>query len=286
MLSNKVNEIMSREFLTIDAGSTVYETMELMAARDVGRVVITEGSVCTGIFTEKDVLKRVMNERLDAKSASIKKVMTKPIRSVPDDTHIIEALGKMYRSKFRHLLVRERKGKIVGMVTMRRILELAVELGERMSDTQMIGKILLKAPVTVESSESVRRAIELMIKNETGCVAVTARGELKGIFTERDLLKRVAVAGLDVDRTTLEKVMTTKLVTLPVSAPVGQVLKEMRDRRFRHMVILDQQGKLAGIVSMRDVLKYAKALDVDETVRSTWKEIEEFWESDEHYTPG
>jgi hypothetical protein len=37
---------------------------------------------------------------------------------------------------------------------------------------------------------------------------------------------------------------------------------------------------------MRDVLKYAKALDVDENVRNTWKEIEEFWESDEHYTPG
>jgi CBS domain-containing protein len=75
-------------------------------------------------------------------------------------------------------------------------------------------------------------------------------------------------------------------VTLPKTAPVGQVLKEMRNRRFRHMVILDEQGKLAGIVSMRDVLKYAKALDVDESVRSTWKEIEEFWESDEHYTPG
>ena len=286
MLSNKVNEIMTRDILTADAAQSVFDVMRSMAEKNVGRVIIMENGAYTGIFTEKDVLKRVMNERLDAKSASIKKVMTKPIRSVPDDTHIIEALGKMYRSKFRHLLVRERKGKIVGMVTMRRILELAVELGERISDTQMIGKILLKAPVTIEASEPVGRAIELMIKNETGCVAVTAAGELKGIFTERDLLKRVAVAGLDPDRTALEKVMTTKLVTLPVSAPVSQVLKEMRDRRFRHMVILDQQAKLAGIVSMRDVLKYAKALDVDETVRSTWKEIEEFWESDEHYTPG
>jgi CBS domain-containing protein len=286
MLSNKVNEIMTRDILTADAGQSVFDVMRSMAEKNVGRVIVTENGIYSGIFTEKDLLKRVMNERLDAKNASIKKVMTKPIRSVPDDTHILEALGKMYRSKFRHLLVRERKGKIVGMVTMRRILELAVELGERISDTQIIGNILLKAPVIIEASEPVRRAIELMIKNETGCVAITVGGELKGIFTERDLLKRVAVAGLDADRTALEQVMTTKLVTLPVSAPVSQVLKEMRNRRFRHMVILDQHGKLAGIVSMRDVLKYAKALDVDETVRSTWKEIEEFWESDEHYTPG
>jgi len=286
MLSNKVNEIMTRDLLTADVSSSVFEVMQSMAAKNVGRVVVTENGVYVGIFTEKDVLKRVLNERLDAKTTSIKKVMTKPIRSVPDDTHIVEALGKMYRSKFRHLLVRERKGKIVGMVTMRRMLELAVELGERLSDTQMIGKILLKQPVKIESSQPVRQAIESMIKNDTGCVAITSGGELKGIFTERDLLKRVAVAELDPDRTALEKVMTTNLVTLPKTAPVGQVLKEMRNRRFRHMVILDEQGKLAGIVSMRDVLKYAKALDVDESVRSTWKEIEEFWESDEHYTPG
>ena len=286
MLSNKVNEIMTRDLLTADVSSSVFEVMQSMAAKNVGRVVVTENGVYVGIFTEKDVLKRVLNERLDAKTTSIKKVMTKPIRSVPDDTHIVEALGKMYRSKFRHLLVRERKGKIVGMVTMRRMLELAVELGERLSDTQMIGKILLKQPVKIESSQPVRQAIESMIKNDTGCVAITSGRELKGIFTERDLLKRVAVAELDLDRTALEKVMTTNLVTLPKTAPVGQVLKEMRNRRFRHMVILDEQGKLAGIVSMRDVLKYAKALDVDESVRSTWKEIEEFWESDEHYTPG
>jgi CBS domain-containing protein len=125
-----------------------------------------------------------------------------------------------------------------------------------------------------------------MIKKDTGCVVITSGGELKGIFTERDLLKRVAVAGLDRDRTELQKVMTTNLVTLTTSSSVSQVLKEMRSRRFRHMVILDEQGKLAGTVSMREALKYAKALDVDESVRSTWKEIEEFWESDEHYTPG
>jgi CBS domain-containing protein len=286
MLSNKVNEIMTREFLTTDAASTVFDAMELMAARDVGRVVITESSVCTGIFTEKDVLKRVLNERLDAKATSIKKAMTKPIRSVPDDTHIIEALGKMYRSKFRHLLVREPKGKIVGMVTMRRILELAVELGDRLSDNQKIGGILLKQPVKVETSQTIRQAIDAMIKNDTGCVVVMKGNELKGIFTERDLLKRIAVVERDPDKTRIEEVMTTKLVTLPTSAPVGQVLKEMKNRRFRHMVILDEKGTLVGVISMRDILKFAKALDVDESVRSTWKEIEQFWESDEHYTPG
>src|ERR1051325_11476161 len=174
MLSNKVNEIMTRDLLTVDAAQSVFDVMRLMAEKNVGRVIVTENGAYSGIFTEKDVLKRVMNERLDAKSASITKVMTKPIRSVPDDTHILEALGKMYRSKFRHLLVRERKGKIVGMVTMRRILELAVELGDRLSDTQMVGNILLTQPVKIEASQPVRQAIDSMIKKDTGCVVIAS----------------------------------------------------------------------------------------------------------------
>ncbi|HEY3306563.1 MAG TPA: CBS domain-containing protein [Candidatus Binatia bacterium] len=286
MLSNKVHELMTRDPITVSVSSTIFEVMELMAAKNIGRAIITENQATVGIFTEKDVLKRVMSSRLDPKSTPIKKVMTSPVRSVPEDTHIIEALAKMYRSKFRHLLVREKKGKIVGIISMRRILEFAVELGQRLAESQTVGNIMSKDLVTIEAAQSIQDAIDLMIKKDKGCVAVMSQGKLAGIVTERDVLKRVAVKGLDTKNTPVQKVMTTNLVTLPETALIGQVLEEMHKRRFRHMVILGAGNQLVGIVSMRDVLKYAKALDVDENVRSTWKEIEEFWESDEHYTPG
>jgi predicted transcriptional regulator len=286
MLSNKVHELMTRDPITASVSSTILEVMELMAEKNVGRAIIAENQAPVGIFTEKDVLKRVMSSRLDSRSTPIKKVMTSPVRSVPEDTHIIEALAKMYRSKFRHLLVREKKGKIVGIISMRRILELAVELGQRLAENQIVGNIMSRHLVTVDAAQSIQDAIELMIKKDKGCVAVMRQGKPAGIFTERDVLKRVAVKRLDTTKTAVETVMTANLVTLPETALVGQVLAEMHKRRFRHMVILGEGNRLVGIVSMRDVLKYAKALDVDENVRNTWKEIEEFWDSEEHYTPG
>jgi CBS domain-containing protein len=286
MLTNKVHELMTRDPITAAVTSTIFEVMELMAEKNIGRAIIAEDQVTVGIFTEKDVLKRVMSSGLDAKSTPIKKVMTSPVRSVPEDTHIIEALAKMYRSKFRHLLVREKKGRIVGIISMRRILELAVELGQRLAESQTVGNIMSKDLVTIDAAQPIQDAIDLMIKKDKGCVAVMSQGKLTGIFTERDVLKRVAVKGLDTKKTAVANVMTTNLVTLPQTALIGQVLAEMRKRRFRHMVILDEANRLVGIVSMRDVLKYAKALDVDENVRNTWKEIEEFWDSEEHYTPG
>ena len=286
MLSNKVSEIMIRDPIAVDASSTISEAMNLMAKKNIGRVLVVEDGIPIGIFTEKDVLKRVMNKKLDAAKTGIKKVITSPVRSVREDTHIVEALGSMYKAKFRHLLVKEPKGKIVGMISMRRILKLAVELGQGLKETQSVGSIMSSDPVTADAGQSVHDVIELMVKKDAGCVVVLSGGKPAGIFTERDVLKRVATQPIDAQKTAVRQVMTSPLVTLPHTALIGEVLDKMYQRSFRHMVIMGPQQELAGLVSMRDVLKYAKALDVDERVRNAWKEVEEFWQSEEQYTPG
>src|SRR5690349_11311127 len=142
--------------LTLAAGSrTVFDVMEMMVAEDVGRMVVTEDDIPVGIFTEKDVLRRVIN-KLDPTKAKIKEVMTSPIRAVREETHIIEALGKMYKGKYRHLLVRGRRGKIVGIVSMRRILNLAVELGQGLAETKTLGEIATPALVTIDETATVQ----------------------------------------------------------------------------------------------------------------------------------
>lgn len=286
MLSNKLSEIMTREMITAGAASTIYDVMALMAAKNIGRIVITDNQVPVGFFTEHDVLKRVMNKKLDPKKTGIKRVMTSPIRAVGQETHIVEALGKMYQSKFRHLLVRGEKGAIVGLVSMRRILKLAVELGRGLLETRTIGSIMSRDLVAVDAASSIYETIEHMVKKDTNYVIAISDETPKGIFTERDVLKRVAVKEIDTKKSPLTEVMTADFVTMPHSALIGEVLNEMYSRGFRHIPIRGDQGHLVGIVSMRDVLKYAKALDIDENVRRSWKEVEEYWDSEEQYTPG
>jgi CBS domain-containing protein len=169
---------------------------------------------------------------------------------------------------------------------MRDILKFAVELGRGLADTRTIGEIGLSELVTVSESQSVYETIEIMIGKNTGCVIVLAQKEPKGIFTERDVLKRVAVKDIDPQKTPVSAVMTPNFIAMAQSALIGEVLAEMHQRGFRHLPIRDDRGKLSGMVSLVDVLKFAKALDVDESIRKAWKEVEEFWESEEHYTPG
>lgn len=286
MLSNKVSEIMTTNLTMAPAAASIFQVMEIMVAEDVGRIIVTDDGVPIGIFTEKDVLKRVVNAGIDARKADIKSVMTTPVRAVREETHIIDAFGKMYRGKFRHLLVRGRRGKIIGIVSMRRILNIAVELGQGLSETRTLGDIAAGAIETVDQTATVRQAIDLMNKKNVTAVVVTAAGKPAGIFTERDVLKRVATKEIPVEQTTVQQVMTAPIITMPQTALVGDVLAEMYRRDIRNMPVRSDSGDLVGLVSMPEILQYARAFNVDEQVRKTWKEVAELLDTEDQYTPG
>ncbi len=286
MLSNKVKAIMNTEVTTTASSTPILDAMEMMAAENVGRVVIAENQMPVGIFTDHDILRRVIHRKFNIKKASIKKVMTTPIRGVREDTHVLDVLKQMYRGKFRHMLVRGEEGQMVGLLSIRRIFKLAVELGQGVRKTRTIGSIMSGRPYTVDTSSSIHDAIKGMIEKDTCGVIVLDKGEPKGIFTSRDILNRVAVKNIDTRKTPVEDVMTANPIIVSHSAPVSEALSKMYDGNFRHMPIRGEKGNIVGMVTMSDVLKYAKVLDVDGTVRRAWKEIKEFWESEEQYTPG
>lgn len=286
MLTNRVSEIMTRSIITAEPSSTVREATRLMVDRRVGRVVVTEGDEPSGIFTEQDVLRRVMNRTLDVHKTPVRRVMTTPLPGVPERTPIVDVLGMMYKGRSRHLLVYDDARRTAGLVSMRRILNLVVELGADLRDTRTVGEVVSGAVPTVDAGTPVTEVIDRLARGRTGCVMVSAEGKVRGIFTERDVLTRVALEDRDMGQVPVAEVMTPDPLVMAPSSPVQEVLAKMRDNGFRHMPVAGEGGDLTGIVTMGDVLQYAKALDIDDVVRKAWKEIEEFWESDQNYTPG
>jgi len=286
MLSNKVSEIMTTHLTTVMASASVFEVMATMVAEDVGRIIVTDDDVPIGIFTEKDVLKRVVNPGMAPREIRIKDVMTTPVRAVREETHIIEAFGKMYRGKYRHLLVRGRRGKIIGIVSMRRILNIAVELGQGLSETTTLGDIAAGTIESVAADSSVQETVDIMDRKNVTAVVVSENGKPAGIFTERDVLKRVAAKEVPVKETRIKQVMTAPIITMPKTALVGDVLAEMYRRDIRNMPVKADSGDLTGLVSMPEILQYARAFNVDEQVRRTWKEVAEYLDTEDQYTPG
>ena len=108
--------------------------------------------------------------------------------------------------------------------------------------------------VTVERSATVLDAVRLMAEHAIGGVPVrTADGTIDGIFTERDLLRRVVAAGRDPAATTVADVMTQPVVVGTPATPLDECASVMTSRRLRHLPIVDGD-QLVGMVTIGDVL--------------------------------
>src|SRR5437588_787160 len=107
--------------------------------------------------------------------------------------------------------------------------------------------------VTVERLTSVQEAARVMTASRIGCVPVLDGDRLVGIFTERDVMGRVVAAGLDAAKTAVGDVMSSDLVVADLNESYDTCLDRMLQARVRHIIVLDN-GRLAGVVSLRDLL--------------------------------
>lgn len=94
------------ELITVDAGAMVIEAVQVMHERQVGAVLImNEDGLVDGIFTERDLLTRVVSAARDPKFTPISMVMTREVRSVTPGTTVEAALALMHVNRHRHMLV-------------------------------------------------------------------------------------------------------------------------------------------------------------------------------------
>ncbi len=105
----------------------------------------------------------------------------------------------------------------------------------------------------VETGQTVLEAVQLMVKHNIGAVPVLRDGELSGIFTERDLMKRVVAQQRDPATTRVSEVMTPNPVTVDIHESIENCMVMMKQHQFRHLPLCDGK-KLMGMVSLRDML--------------------------------
>lgn len=117
-----------------------------------------------------------------------------------------------------------------------------------------LASVIRRAPVTVTPQASVREALETMERNRIGSIVVAEAesGIPVGIFTLQDLLRRIALQKCDLEQT-IANVMTRDLVTLKPQATAYQAALTMARRGLRHLLVVDGEGRLVGIVSQNDL---------------------------------
>jgi CBS domain-containing protein len=123
MFSQRIRDVMEREkLLTAPPQTTVSEAATSMATRKVGAIMVVEGRRLVGIFTERDVVTRVIARGLDVRSTRLADVMTADPKTMSPEKSFGYAMLMMHEGGFRHVPVIE-NGEPVGIVSARNALD-------------------------------------------------------------------------------------------------------------------------------------------------------------------
>jgi len=119
-----------------------------------------------------------------------------------------------------------------------------------------IEKVMVVDVVTVEAEVTVREAVELMNRNEIGCLVVVDKEEKPvGIITERDLLKRVLANRKDPVRTKVKDIMSKPLVTGTPHMDIEAAVRLMFEHKIKKLPIVEN-SQLVGLVTLTDLVRF------------------------------
>ena len=109
--------------------------------------------------------------------------------------------------------------------------------------------------LSIEASATVFEAVQQMVEANVGSLLVTDRGDIIGIVTERDYLRRITLEGRTDKDTAVGEIMSSPLVVVTPETDIDESMAIMTDRRIRHLPVVED-GEVVGVISIGDVVKY------------------------------
>ena len=126
----KVFRNSSRPAVSVPHDATVEEAVKVMVKHRIGAVIVLKGKELVGIFSERDILDKIILAHKDPAKTRVFAVMTSPVLAVPGNTDDAEAAERMTEHHIRHLPILDEEKKVVGMVSLRGVME------ERIADLE------------------------------------------------------------------------------------------------------------------------------------------------------
>jgi CBS domain-containing protein len=249
----QVNEIMSRNVVTIRPEATMQEAAVLMGKKHIGSLIATRNGVSLGILTERDLLTKVLACGKDPAKESVEENMTYPILTIVPEAKIKEAAQTMYKKKGR--LVVFDKGELIAVVTASDLIRSMPEVPE----TQIqVDDFMTRTVVTADEKTSVRMILKTMGEERIGSVIITRQGKPFGIFTERDLLSKIIAEDKTLDIPVLQ-VASSPLITIPSGTSVHEAAAIMAIKHIKRLPVAAPDETLVGVITARDLVEaYAR----------------------------
>jgi CBS domain-containing protein len=119
--------------------------------------------------------------------------------------------------------------------------------------------------LSLDGDETVLQAAQFMTEHRIGAVLVLDGERIAGMFSERDILQRVVAEGRDPAQTKVEEVMTAEVACCTLDTSLEEARGAMKNRRIRHLPVVDGDDRLLGLISIGDLNAFQVA-DQEQTI--------------------
>jgi CBS domain-containing protein len=141
----------------------------------------------------------------------------------------------------------------------------------QMGESHRIRELMTESPRTVSSDVTVVEAARVMRDDDFGLVPVVDGDRLVGTVTDRDIAIRVVAEERDPSSTTVREIASADLVTIDPEQELGEALRLMAQHQVRRLPVVEEDGRLVGIVAQADVARHGDDTQTGQVVEQISK---------------
>lgn len=242
---------MTTPVISVAPDRPVSHALGIMEQRQLSALIVAKDKKPLGIFTERALIQIRASGEIDY-SSPIHQVMSTPPLTATVDMDYREAYQLLLQHHFRHLVVTDHHGRLMGIVTGTDFLS---HLGlEYFMEFKNVDQVMSRELVTLQPSASAFTAMKLMNRRRISSLVMEADGVPEGIITERDLLRLIR-SRKDLKSLTLREVMSTPVRTVFSDVSSHEAAKILIANKLRRLVVTNSRGHYVGIITETDMVK-------------------------------
>ncbi|MDZ4854608.1 MAG: CBS domain-containing protein [Nitrospirota bacterium] len=273
-----IGNFMHRNLEVAPPDTTIVEAALRMREKSLGSLLVVpadaEGRLSnrSGIVTETDLIRKVLATGLDASLTRVDRIMTSPLLTIAPDRPMLDASHLMETNHVRYLCVAVEEN-IIGVISVRDLVRYFVDSeGGPIRDLDNVYRplsVLMHTRMeTIASERTVLEAAQTMAEKRIGSLLVLKAGNIVGIVTETDLVRKVIAARLTTRSTSVGVVMNAPLIQIDINHTVRDASRLMAEKRIRHLAV-SEDHKVVGLLSVRDLVKMVSVRDKPRFLRSS-----------------
>lgn len=267
-MKKRIKDIFQPEIFAVPPDTPAPVAMDIMREKNISCIVIIEDDRPVGIFTERDIVRYMVRQEHGFSDSSIAGIMTPDVHTITPDIMLYEAFNVLAENLIRHLVVVDRDGRALGVITQSDLLD-HFEYDYLVRGCT-VGQIMNKCTITADAYDTVYSAAKAMADEGLSFLIVCRQLQPLGVITERDIAG-FAADGMDIRNTLTKDVMTTPVITIGIDQPAFMAAEKMHEFDIRHLVVINGPGKVIGVVTQTDLVRGLESKFV-ESLRRVVKE--------------